>query len=60
MISEREVDEMIKHPKTQIEKVAVPQFLMMTCPDDIENQEEIMNTCLESLQQEFLKTLLLF
>ena len=52
MISEREVDEMIKHPKTQIEKVAVPYFLMMTCPDDIENQEEIMDTCLITLQEE--------
>ena len=52
MISEREVGEMIKYPKTQVEKVAVPYFLMMTCPDDIENQQEIMNSCLITLQEE--------
>lgn len=55
MISEREVDEMIKYPKTQVEKVAVPYFIMMTCPFDIkpkEEAEEIMVSALESLQEE--------
>tara|TARA_R100001163_G_C5055632_1_gene192078 strand:+ start:656 stop:979 length:324 start_codon:yes stop_codon:yes gene_type:complete len=55
MISEREVDEMIKYPKTQVEKVAVPYFIMMTCPLDItpkEEAEEIMVSAIEAFQEE--------
>ena len=56
MISEREVDEMIKYPKTQIEKVAVPYFLLMTNPHDFETQEkkyqDIVKNCLKSLIEE--------
>ena len=55
MISKREVEEMIKYPKTQVEKVAVPYFKMMTCPLDItpeEETEEIMVSALELFEKE--------